>query len=176
VTVSASGEDVKAAGVSDKFFEVSFHSARPGQVLASLTIDLNGTGLVFDSVSHPLQAGNSTGPVISSVAQRAASTRVTLIFRGFTSGQSLTFGVNRGFVNASHKLVEFGGNSGDEIAGAAIEAKLASATDPEKNSRTLNGVFLNALERGYQIYDGFGLIDAVNALKLTPPFDDPDKE
>jgi len=40
----------------------------------------------------------------------------------------------------------------------------------------LTGLFLNSLDRGYQIYDGFGMIDAVNALKLTPPFETPGKQ
>jgi hypothetical protein len=175
IIVSAVGEDVKASGVSDRFFQVSFHSAKPAQALESLTIDLTGTGLVFDPASHPLQIAGSSGPVISSIAQHSGSPQVTLTFRGFTSGQSLTFGINRGFVNASGQLVQFGGNSGDEIAGAAIEAKVARAADPQ-NPRALTGIFLNTLERGYQIYDGFGLIDAVNALKLTPPFDNPPDE
>jgi len=171
VTVTATGEDVKGAGVSDYFFTIMFHSTKPEQTLQSLTIDLTGTGLVFDPASHPVQAGSSTGPMISSVTQQTISPTATLTFRGFTSGESLTFGVNRGFVNASGKLVEFGGDSGDEIAGAAIKATLSRGGELDKDSSILSGIFLNTLERGYQIYDGFGLIDALNALKLTPPFE-----
>ena len=131
---------------------------------------------MFDPGSHPVPVGSSTGPTISSVQQHALSPLVTLTFRGFTSGQALTFGVNRGFVNANGKLVEFGGNSADEIAGAKIEATLSHAGDLDKSSNVLTGLFLNSLDRGYQIYDGFGMIDAVNALKLTPPFETPGKQ
>jgi len=176
VTVTATGEDLRAVGLSDNFFKVTFHSRRSGQTLDSLTIDLTGTGLLFDPVAHPVHVGTTTGPVISSSTPATPSGKVTLNFSGFTSGQSLTFGVDRDFANVSGNVVEFGGNSGDEMGGATVTAKLSSKGDRDHDSDALTGVFLNDLDRGYQIYDGFGLIDAVNALRLTRAHEGGDDE
>jgi hypothetical protein len=175
VTVTATGEDLRAVGLSDNFFNVTFRSRRPGQTLDTLTIDLTGTGLLFDPVAHPVHVGTTTGPVIVSSAPGTQSATVTLNFSGFTSGQSLTFGVDRDFADVHGKAVEFGGNSGDEMAGARLTATLSAKGDRDKDTDTLTGVFRNDLDFGYQIYDGFGLIDAINALKLTRPPDEDDE-
>ncbi len=100
---------------------------------------------------------------------------MTLTFSGFTSGQSLSFGVDRDFANVNGNPTEFGGNSGDEVGGAKVTATLSPKGDRDKDADTLIGVFRNDLDFGYQIYDGFGLIDAVNALRLTRPHDNDDQ-
>src|SRR5581483_2833099 len=132
--------------------------------------------LLFDPVAHPVHVGTTTGPVIVSSTPSTQSAMVTLNFSGFTSGQSLTFGVDRDFADVHGKAVEFGGNSGDEMGGAKLMATLSAKGDRDKDSDTLTGIFRNDLDFGYQIYDGFGLIDAINALKLTRPPDDGDDE
>lgn len=169
VAVSASEESSSAAASSDDFFTVNFSSRKPGQTLTALTIDLTGAGLRFDAERHAVNTGSSTGPVITSVTPSTASSAVTLTFSGFNSGDSLSFGVAREFTSTSGKPIESRGTSADELAGAKITAAVSSARDGTADSVALNGTFANDLERGYQIYDGFGLIDAVNALKLTVP-------
>ena len=169
VSVTASGEDTRTAGSGDDFFNISFNSKQPGQTLTAVTIDLTGTGLRFDPERHAVHAGSSTAPAITSVTPNTASSTLTLTFSGFSSGQSLSFGVAREFTSASGKPVESRSASADELAAAKITATLSPANANLSDSVALSGVFVNNLERGYQIYDGFGLIDAVNALKLTVP-------
>src|SRR5260370_31265807 len=173
VTVTATGEDLRAVGLSDNFFKVTFHSRRPGQTLDSLTIDLTGTGLLFDPVAHPVHIETTTGRVISSSTPATPSGKVTLNFSGFTSGQSLTFGVDRDFANVSGKPVEFSGNSGDMVGGATLTATLSSKGDRDKDADIFTGVFLNDLDRGSKIYHVYGLIVAINALRSTRPHTTP---
>ena len=168
VAVTASGEDNSAAGSGDDFFSITF-SSNSGSVLSALTIDLTGTGLQFDPEKYAIHTGRSTGPAVTSVTPNTSSAALTLTFSGFVSGESLSFGVAREFTTANGKPVKSGGASADELAGATIAATVSPATDELGQSAVLKGAFVNNLERGYQIYDGFGLIDAVNALKLTAP-------
>jgi Subtilase family len=168
VAVTATGEDLAAVGLSNNFFQVTFQSKRPGQTLDSLTINLAGTGLVFDPISHPPAVGSTTGPTITSFTPTTISNVMTVNFSGFTSGKSLTFGVDRDFTTPGGVLLEEGGNSGDEMAGAAIWATLSSPAPKNiRDKNILTARFRNDLDQGYRIYDGFGLIDAVNALRLV---------
>src|SRR5205085_1005644 len=64
--ITATGEDLASVGVSNNYFRLSFTSRKPGQTLDSITINLNGTGLVFDPISHAPTVGSTTGPVITS--------------------------------------------------------------------------------------------------------------
>jgi Subtilase family len=166
VVITATGEDLAAVGRSNNFFQVTFNSKRPGQTLDSLTMDLTGTGLVFDPVSHPVAAGSTTGPTIASSTPGTVNKVITLNFTGFTSGNTLTFGVDRDFTTPGGTVLEQGGNSGDEVVGATVTAQLSGPTRKhDKDENTLKARFKNDLDRGYQIYDGFGLIDTLNALR-----------
>jgi subtilisin family serine protease len=169
VTITASGQNVAASGFDKKFFQISFRSEKHGQTLNSLTIDLTGTGLVFDPVSFPVQVGSSTGPTITSATPNVISSSITLNFNGFTSGNSLSFGVDRDFTNVNGHRIENGGSSADEVVGARVTAVLSSTTDKDDHDtpRAITGAFRNQLDRGYRVFDGFGMIDAVNAIKLT---------
>jgi hypothetical protein len=116
-----------------------------------------------------VQVGSSTAPTITSATPNVISSSITLNFSGFTSGNSLSFGVDRDFTNVNGHRIENGGSSADEVAGAKVTAVLSATTDKDDHDtpQAITGAFRNQLDRGYRVFDGFGMIDAVNAIKLT---------
>ena len=165
VEVIANGSDTSAT--SPNFFTLVFESKDKTETLNSLTIDLAGTGLVFNPSTFPLTVGSSTGPSIASAIPGGTSSVLTINFTGFTSDNVVSFGINRDFVSRQGISVG-GGNSADEVAGARISAVLSSSRGAGQ-STTLTARFLNKVGSGYRAFDGFGMIDALNALRLTPP-------
>jgi len=167
VLITASGQQLGSSGRSKNFFTVNFNSTNPNDTLDSITIDLTATGLVFDVKEFPITLGGTTGPSISSSLAHQGSPTATINFKGFTSGNSLSFGVDRDFTDVNGKVIEAGGSSADEVAGATVVSTVADHVAKTK-AKILFSVFNNALGTGYRIYDGMGLIDAVQAVKLVP--------
>jgi hypothetical protein len=145
------------AGHDANFFTVSFFSENRKETLQSLTLDLSASGQAFRPSTFPVtQGASSPGVSITSSSPSTLSQTITLNFSGFTSGKLLRFGVYRVFVKGGVP-VGTGGKSGDIAGGDTFTAKFS-------NGKTVHGVFENRFGSGYKPYDGFGLIDAVNAL------------
>jgi hypothetical protein len=157
VQITAQGENLTAVGDSPRFFTLTFQATKPGQTLNSLTLNLAGTSLVFDINEFPATLGSTTGPTLVSATPTTGPSRtVTLNFNGFTSGNKVRFGVDRDYTNAAFDNLG-GGNDADPLGGAKFKAVLSDST-------VVTGTFVNDLETGWRLYDGFGLIDAVNAV------------
>ncbi|HBY59805.1 MAG TPA: hypothetical protein DEH78_08265, partial [Solibacterales bacterium] len=152
VTLTANGSGAYDSG----FFHLAFNS--PGQTLTSLTITLP-PGMVFDSRAlfsaggYPLTIGDSSpGVAIASPNPDSVSGTLTITFSGLTSGRFVRFGVDRDPLNDA-----------DAIAGATFTATLSGP-----GPTTVSGALGNGTITGWRVYDGFGFIDAVNALAMIP--------
>jgi hypothetical protein len=163
VGVFAQGDSLSAT--STNFFTVAFDSTKKEQTLSSITIDLSGTGLIFFPASFPLTVGSSTGPAITSAIPAGATSLLTINFSGFSRDNTITFGIDRDFVTKQGIPIPFTfGKFADQLAGARVTAVV---TSPGKPTLTLHSTLQTTVGTGYQELDGFGLIDAVNAVQLT---------
>jgi subtilase family serine protease len=146
------------AGRDPNFFTVSFLSLDPKVTLQSITLNLTNSGQAFRPATFPVTQGTSSpGVSIASSSPSTVSQTLTVNFSGFNSGKVLRFGVYRVFFKGG-AAVGTGGKAGDIMGGDTFTATLS-------NGKTLTGVFRNDIDNGYRVYDGFGLIDAVNALR-----------
>ena len=163
VEVVANGDS--ASSTSSTFFTVAFNSGATGQTLTSLTIDLSGTGLIFQPGSFPLTVGSSTGPVITSATPSGAAVALTINFSGFTSNNVISFGIDRDPISKQKIPVPDGaGKFADELAGAHFRAVVSSGQGGHKS---ISATFVTKVGLGYRVFDGFGLIDALNAIRLV---------
>ena len=123
-----------------------------------LVIDLTNTLLEFDedpALGLPFTVGNNPADIMVMDSLSPNHRVLTQIFTtAFVSGNTLSLGIDRDFAGA-----HFGGNSADLLAGADIRASING------NSVTLLGAFANALGSGFTFVDGFGLVDARNAIE-----------
>jgi len=147
-------------GQDANFFTISFWAYNPKVTLQSLTLNLTASGQAFRPSTFPVTQGTSSpGVSITSSSPNTLSQTITLNFSGFTPGKVLRFGVYRVFVK-NGVAVGTGGKAGDMMGGDTFTATLS-------NGQTFTGMFRNRLDDGYRVYDGFGLIDAVNALSAV---------
>jgi subtilase family serine protease len=145
------------AGQDPNFYTVSFWSPDRHLTLESITLDLFASGQAFRPSTFPVTQGESSpGVSISSSSAITLSPTLTVNFSGFTSGKILRFGVYRVF-ERNGVAVGTGGKAGDIAGGDFFTAKLS-------NGKTLHGSFQNRFGNQYKTYDGYGLIDAINAL------------
>ncbi len=92
-----------------------------------------------------------------------------------TSGDVIHFGVDRDEADAFGPLGAVGGNSADLFGagvllpqgtfvsgGAAFSATLSDGS-------VLQGIFTNAIGRGYSPLDGFGFVNAQKVIDLVSP-------
>ena len=166
LNVSASGDYLDGSETGPSFFTVNFNSTTSGQTLTALTIDLTPTpqGLTFNPSSRtgtPFAVGRaSTGINVTSTAPTSKSKTLNLTFSGFASGGSISFGIEPDCSLCSLaayyqlNLVD----SADLLAGTTVSATLSDGTK-------LTGTMVNKIGTGYNYADGFGMIDAVAALK-----------
>lgn len=158
VVVSASGDDSNASASSPKFFSVTF-KGKAGETLNQVSIDMGATGLVFDpstDLGFPFTVGQNAGGVSVTSSVSADSTVLTLTFNGgtFTSGKSISFGIDRDFAG-----IKADGNSADYLGGAVVTAVT--------NTQTFYGAFANQLGTAFSRYEGAGLLDARAAVLKT---------
>jgi hypothetical protein len=157
VRVSASGNASDDSATDHNFFALSF-TGSPGQTLDQLVIDLTNTLLEFDEdpvLGLPFTIGNNPDDIMVAHSLSPNHRVLTLTFTSpLVSGNTISFGIDRDFAG-----LHSGGNSADLLAGADIRASING------NSVTLLGAFANALGRGFTFADGFGLVDARNAIE-----------
>jgi hypothetical protein len=159
VTLKAQGGEDPNNLINKKFFTLQFNSATAGQTLASLTIDLGATGLYFNvtrATGFAMAVGNASNgvQVTSTVPAGTRPTMVTLTLTGMQSGGVVQFGIGR-----AQKTDAQNGLSADLLGGATVTATLANP------AATLTGTIVNKIGTGYGSGDGWGLIDAVKAIK-----------
>ena len=164
VTLSGCGNSSNASAHDTNFFTLTFSSVKRRESLNSITIDLTNAGLKFDTTAatgFPLTLGrlvNITPDDITFSAPPETETlpSITLMFRPgtFKDGTSITFGIDRDFIG------DGGGNTGDFLEGGVVSAMT--------NINNLKGVFVNTYGFGFSEADGFGLIDAVQAVQQVP--------
>ena len=159
VKLLAQGGEDFTQSPNKKFFNLQFSSATAGQTLASVTIDLGNTGLYFNTTRQTgfaMAVGASTDgvQVTSTVPAGTRPASVTLTFTGLQSGGFVQFGIGR-----SQRSNAQDGLSADLLGGATVTATLANP------AATLTGTFVNKMGTGYGPGDGWGLIDAVKAIR-----------
>lgn len=156
VRVTAIGNGSDATAFSTRFFTVTF-TGNPGETLDRLVIDLSPTLLAFDEseTGFPFTVGFNPGGIVVNETVSPDRRTLTLDFAGtFHAGQTLAFGIDRDFAASQQ-----GGNSADFLAGGEILARMDL-------SPTLHlGAFVNRLGAGYTIADGYGIVDARNAIE-----------
>lgn len=162
VTITAQGE----AFENPDFLSVKFLGS-PNQSVRSLTIDVANSGLFFDLQPTESNPGYSLGTLIG---LRPSD---VILLNGTQSGPSLSFSFAPGafksgdsfsFVAGVHSIYPTGiGDSADFLASSAVRAHLTGSPAQE-----LTGTFSkNDLVRGYQVFDGYGLIDAYAAARAV---------
>ena len=143
---------------STKFFNLQYSSPNAGQTLTSLSIDLGSTGLFFNTnarTGFPMRPGlTSDGVQVTSSVSGTGSTILTLTITGLQPGGFMQFGIGR-----AQRTTRQDGISADLLDGAAVTATLSGP------SATIKGAFANKFGAGYAPLDGYGLIDAVKAIK-----------
>jgi len=152
------GEDFSQLS-NKKFFNLQFTTPTAGQTLASLVIDLGNTGLYFNTTratGFAMSVGGSSDGVqaTSSVSAGTRPTTLTINFTNLQSGGFVQFGIGR-----SQRSDAQDGLSADLLSGATVTATLANP------AATLAGTIVNKTGTGYGPADGWGLIDAVKAVK-----------
>ena len=156
VNITATGSYYDGAEDSPYFFRVAFNSPTAGQTLTTLTIDLTPAGLNFNPSTRtgfPFTVGTSSPGVTVSAAATGRPKSLTVTFGGLTSGNFASFGIEPDIASINQIA-----DSADLLARATVTATLSGGT-------TLTGTFMNKIGTGYSPNDGFGLIDAVAALK-----------
>lgn len=158
VRFTASG----TASNDPNFFKIEL--ARTGLRLDSLTVNATPAGIQFDpspTTGFPLTVGTTTGPTITSALPTTTTQVLNFTFSGFTSGNTLSFGIDRDVA----ALAAYG-NSADALAGTTVTYTVTNVSTGQ--SRTETKTLANRVGTGYNLRDGFGLIDAVNAVNNTP--------
>jgi hypothetical protein len=156
--VAQGGEDPSQL-INKKFFNLQFASPTAGQTLASLTIDLSNTPLYFNvtrATGFAMAVGAASNGVQTSSTVPAGTrpATVTITFTNLQSGGFVQFGIGR-----AQKSDAQDGLSADLLGGATVTATLANP------AATLTGTIVNKTGTGYGPADGWGLIDAVKAIK-----------
>ena len=146
----------------------------PGQSIESLTIDGSAAGLVFDTTSAAFAIGTAIGVTASDIQINPASTKTpkfTLTFKTgtFTSGASVGFTVGQdvGGTYPGFTAPEFGvASDAEELGfGGTFTVKFGGRSQNKVTAALLNG----SPTLGYSPFDGFGLINAVQAVdQITP--------
>ena len=159
ITLKAVGGEDFSNLSNKKFFNLQYNSPTAGQTLDSLTIDLGPTAVYFNTTratGFALAVGaSSDGVQVTSVLPSGTRpSTVTLTITGLQPGGFVQFGIGR-----SQRSNAQDGYSADLLGGATVTATLGTP------AATLTGTFTNKTGTGYGGADGWGLIDALKAIK-----------
>jgi hypothetical protein len=159
VTVSALGEDFSSAD----YLTVTF-IGQNNEYLDSLTINGKKAGLLFDTSGGAVVIGKTVGISSSDVTFAPTvfpgSPDLVLTFKpgAFKPGDSLSFTLSQNLAKTGNE-----GNSPDSLkAGATFTGTVKGVV-----KGSISGSFLSpiGLGTGYNQPDGFGVVDAVNAVE-----------
>jgi hypothetical protein len=145
-----------------------------GQSISSLTIDGSAAGLVFDTTGASFAFGSAIGLAPSQVKVSpvsAATPKFTLTFKpgAFTSGKALSF---TSFQDVAGNYLgftapQFGAGSQAEELGSGGTFTVDFAGKPSGQAK---GTIQNGSPTfGYSPFDGYGLINAVQAVEQVSP-------
>jgi hypothetical protein len=144
----------------------------PGQSVESVTIDGSAAGLVFDTTAFAI--GTAAGVKAADVQISPKSTSVskfTLTFKSgtFTSGTLLTFtlGQDVGGTFLGYTAPEFGAGSDAESLGSG--GKFTVEFGGKSKNKVTAAILNGTPTLGYSPFDGFGLINAVQAVEQITP-------
>jgi hypothetical protein len=144
----------------------------PGQSVDTLTIDGSGAGLVFDTTAFAVGATigvNSSDVKVS--PKSTATSKFTLTFKNgtFTSGATISFTLGEDVAGTFLGLTapEFGvGSDAEELgSGGAFTVKFGGTAKNSVSAPIQNG----PPTLGYSPFDGFGLINAIQAVQQITP-------
>jgi hypothetical protein len=137
-----------------------------------VTIDGSAAGLVFDTTA--LAIGTATGVNAADVKISPLSTsapRFTLTFKSgtFTSGAVLSFtlGQDVGGSFPGYTAPEFGAGSDAESLGSG--GKFTVQFGGKSKNKVTAAILNGAPTFGYSPFDGYGLINAVQAVEQVTP-------
>jgi hypothetical protein len=176
-TGSSNGGSVTVTALGSFWFGPSFltinFTGQSGQYISTLTIDGSAAGLVFNTTAGNFVIGNLVGLQASDVTVQNPSTAAssfTLQFTNgtFTNGASISFtvGQNEAGTYAGYTQSQYGvGSDAEDLGyGATFTASLDGGS-----IGTPSGTFqAGASVTGYAQGDGYGLINAVNAVGAVP--------
>jgi hypothetical protein len=141
-----------------------------GQSIQSVTIDGSAAGLVFDTTSTSFVFGTTIGVDSAQVKVSpvsAATPKFTLTFNSgaFTSGDAISFSAFQDVAGTypGYTAPEYGvGSQAEELgSGGTFTVQFAG-----KPSGAATGTILNGSQTfGYSPFDGYGLINAVQAVE-----------
>ncbi|WP_287128585.1 FG-GAP-like repeat-containing protein [Candidatus Cyanaurora vandensis] len=162
VRVTATGDGSNFAAADPNFFKISF-TGTAGQELTDFSLNLTPSGLTFDTNADtglPFTTGVIVGDVgvTGGLLAPSPSPELDLAFISFDPSDSVAFGVDRDVA-----AVNSGGNSADALVGATFTATVTGLG-------VLTGTFIDVTGKGFSILDGYGLVDAPDALVSVPPF------
>ncbi|MDQ3119260.1 MAG: peptidase S53 [Verrucomicrobiota bacterium] len=175
-----SGSEATSGNTTEPVVTTAGFTARPG-----LTFDnrapTTGSGPFAVGSTRGVSAGDIMGILSNPAAPPAveASQFYTLtvnVTAGMlTGGEGFNFGIDRDEVDAFGPANAVGGNSAD-LLGANIripEGSLAPGgmtfSGTLENGRTFSGTFRNRIGAGYSVLDGFGFVNAENAVAQPIP-------
>jgi hypothetical protein len=145
-----------------------------GQSIQSVTIDGSAAGLVFDTTSASFIFGTTIGIDTSKVKVSpvsAATPKFTLTFKPgtFRSGDALSFSSFQNVAGTypGYTAPEYGvGSQAEELgSGGTFTVRFAGTPSGEATASILNG----SPTFGYSPFDGYGLINAVQAVEQVAP-------
>ncbi|MBV9874914.1 MAG: S8 family serine peptidase [Verrucomicrobia bacterium] len=178
---SVSGGFVAVTAQAQSYFGPTYltlnYFGPAGQSIDTLTIDGSKPGLTFDTTAFVLGPTSGITSADVTVQKPSKATPVfTLKFKKgvFTSGASISFTVGQDvagtFTGFTQNQFGVGCESEDLSYGATFTATLSGTTGKTVTAPFLLGEAGNTLVTGYNPVDGFGLINAVAAVKaITPP-------
>lgn len=166
VTVTGRGNDSAFSANNPDFFTLSF-TGPTGSKLSSVIIDLTPAGLRFDQsavLGLPFIVGSRSGgvaPVVNGVVLPGAR-KLKLTFANFPTGGRITFGIDRDLA-----ALKSGGNSADQLVRGVVTSSIL--LDGVAKPVSQKASFKNHTGRGFTPQDGFGFIDAKEAVTAIPP-------
>jgi hypothetical protein len=145
-----------------------------GQSIQSVTIDGSAAGLIFDTTSTGFAIGstigiNSSAVEISPSSTSASKFKLTFKPGDFTSGNAVSFtvGQNNAGKYPGFTADEFGvGSEAEQFgSGGTFTVKFDGKPSGEAKGTIQNG----SPTFGYSPFDGYGLINAVQAVEQVAP-------
>ncbi len=135
---------------------VETSAAGPGHSLVGLTMDLTNSGMLSRTAGF-FQVGAATGinpqDMVLQTKTFPSPTMTWSFPKGeFVAYKSIQFGFDFNFAS-----IHTDGHTVDDLGGATFTATFDDGS-------TATGTFTNALGRGYSVADGYGLVNATNAV------------
>jgi hypothetical protein len=144
----------------------------PGQSVDTLTIDGSGAGLVFDTTAFAVGATIGVSSSDVKISPKSTSTpKFTLTFKNgtFASGSTISFTLGEDvagtFTGFTAPEFEVGSDAEELGSGGTFTVKFGGMAKNSLSAAIQNG----PPTLGYSPFDGFGLINAIQAVQQITP-------